>query len=149
MFWEEKIANLKKVTDPADFKVPFTDWAEVLKKIEDKFVLKENGNYSFSNWEGRIKGQKHIKRIGSANITGELEGLNPSQNYWVILSKNNSGLKNLVYDCKPTAIKTLIGLWEGDFYIVDKKYHWLAFFESDRSQIEIFKSGDFETPFDQ
>ena len=42
MYWEEKIDRLKKETDPTDFKVPFTDWSTILKKIEDKFIIKEN-----------------------------------------------------------------------------------------------------------
>ena len=49
MFWEEKIDLLKRETDPEDFKVPFTSSAVVLKKIEDKFIVRQDSSYHFSN----------------------------------------------------------------------------------------------------
>lgn len=36
MHWDEKIDKLRKETGPDEFKVPFTDWSTILKKIEDK-----------------------------------------------------------------------------------------------------------------
>lgn len=152
MYWEEKIDRLKKDTDPNDFKVPFTDWSTILKKIEDKFVIKENSDYSdfvFSNWDSRLKEKRQIKKILTVNIAGECDKFDSNQNYWVVLTRDKADFKNLVYDSKPTVMKTLIGLWGGDFYIVDKKYNWLTYFKRDDTDTEVFKSGDLVTPLDK
>lgn len=149
MYWEEKIDRLKKEVDPTDFKVPFTDWSTILKKIEDKFVIKENSDFPFSNWDNRLKEKKPINKILTANINDELNKLDSSQNYWMVLTKDKPDFKNLVYDSKLTVIKILSGLWHGDFYIVDKKYNWLTYFKRDTIDTEVFKSGDSVTPLDK
>lgn len=149
MFWEEKIERLKKETDSTDFKVPFTDWSTILKKIEDKFVAKENSDFTFSNWDNRIKNKVKIKGILTANIDNELDRLDQQQNYWIVLTKDRANFKNIVYDSKPTVIKKLNRLWDGNFYIVDKKYNWLTCFKRGEVDIEIFKSGNTITPFDK
>jgi len=149
MFWEEKIERLKKETDPTDFKVPFTDWSTILKKIEDKFVIKDNSDFTFSNWDNRIKNKTKIKDILTTNIDNELDRLDPKENYWTVLTKDKTDFKNLVYDSKPAVIKKLNGLWDGDFYMVDKKYNWLIYFKRDKADTEVFKSGDSLTPLDR
>ncbi len=149
MFWEEKIERLKKETDSTDFKVTFTDWSTILKKIEDKFVVKENSDFTLSNWDNRIKNKIKIKDILTANIDNELDRLDPQENYWTVLTRDKADFKNLVYDSKPEVIKKLNGLWDGDFYIVDKKYNWLTYFKRDKTDTEVFKSGDTITPLDK
>ena len=149
MFWEEKIDRLKKEVDPTDFKVPFTNGSKILKKIEGKFVIKENSNITFSSWDSRLKGKTQIKKILTANIDGELERLDLNKNYWIVLARDKADFKNLVYDSKPTVIKILSGLWDGDFYIVDKKYNWLTYFKRDTTNTEIFKSKNSMTPLDE
>jgi hypothetical protein len=149
MHWEEKIDKLKKETDPADFKVPFTDWSTILKKIEDRFVIKENSDFHFSNWDNRLKDKRQIKTILTTNFDGELERLDSNKNYWIVLTKDKADFKNLVYESKPTVIKTLSRLWNGDFYIVDKKYNWLIYFKRYNTDTEVFKSGDSQTPLDK
>ncbi|MGR3812243.1 DUF6756 family protein [Jiulongibacter sp. NS-SX5] len=149
MYWEEKIDKIKKESDPRNFKVPFTDWSIILKKIESKFVKKENSDFIFSNWDYRLKEKRHIKTILTASIDGELDRLDSSQNYWLVLTRDKANFKNLVYDCKPTVIKILIELWKADFYIVDKRYTWLVYFKRHEADTEIFKSGGLVTPFDK
>ena len=149
MHWEEKIDRLKKETDPKDFKVPFTDWSRILKKIEDKFIVKENADFNFSNWDSRLKEKRQIKKILTANIDVELDKLDSNQNYWIVLTKDKVDFESLVYDTKPTLIKVLSGLWDGAFCIVDKKYNWLTYFKRNNTNTEIFRSGDFETRSDK
>ena len=149
MYWQEKIDRLKKETAPKDFKVPFTNWSTILKKIEDKFVIKGNFNLTFSNWDSRLKEKRPVRKILTANIDNELDKFDPNQNYWIVLARNQADFKNLVYDSKPTGIKILSGLWDGDFYIVDKKYNWLTYFKRDTTETEVFKSGDYVTPLDK
>jgi hypothetical protein len=149
MFWEEKIERLKKETDSTDFKVPFTDWSTILKKIEDKFIVKENSDFTFSNWDNRIKNKIKIKDILTAHIDNDLNRLDQQENYWTVLTKDKADFKNMVYDSKPGVIKKLNTLWDGDFYIVDKKYNWLTFFKRNKTDTEVFKSGDTKTPLDK
>jgi hypothetical protein len=149
MYWEEKIDKLKKDTDPKDFRVPFTDWSTILKKIEDKYIVKENSNYTFSNWADRLKDKKKVKDLLTVNIDNELNNLDDYQNYWVVLTGNKADSKNLVYDSKPKVIARLVGLWREDFYIVDKSYNWLIYFKNNADSTEVYKSGDTVTPFDK
>src|SRR3989337_2058532 len=93
MFWEEKIDRLKKEIDSKDFKVPFTDWSAILKNVEDKFIVKENSNYSFLNWADRLKDKRKIKELRTGDIENALVELNPDQNYWIVLAGDNSATK--------------------------------------------------------
>ena len=149
MYWEEKIDRLKKEVKSTDFKVPFMDWSTILKKIEDKFVIKETSDFRFSDWVRRLKEKRQIKSILTANIDIELNKFDPSQNYWVVLTRDKAKFRNLGYDSKPIVIKILSRLWDGDFCVVDKKYKWLSYFKRNNTDTEIFKSGDFETPLDK
>ncbi|HEY5824022.1 MAG TPA: DUF6756 family protein [Cyclobacteriaceae bacterium] len=149
MHWDEKIDKLKKETDPDDFKVPFTDWSTILKKIEDKFIVKENSNYVFSNWADRLKDKEKIKELKTVDLEAEVAKLTPEQNYWIVLTGDNSATKNLVYDGKPGVILKLLQLRDGDFYIGDKKYNWLTYFKCNQTDIEVFRSGDQQTPWDK
>jgi len=149
MFWEEKIDRLKKETDPADFKVPFTDWQTILKKIEDKFVAKEDSNYRFSNWETRLKDKTKLKELLTVTIDNELDKLDPKQNYWIVLTNDSVDFKNLVYDCTPDVTKKLCRLWGRNFYIVHKKYNWLTYFKVDYLDTTVFKSGESITPLEK
>jgi hypothetical protein len=149
MLWEEKIERLKKEIDPTDFRIPFMDWSVILKKIEDKFVIKETSDFTFSNWDSRLKERRQMKKILTANIDIELDKFDPNQNYWIVLTGDKADFKNLVYGSKPSVIKILSRLWDGDFYIVDKKYNWLTYFKRGNTDTEVFKAGDFVTPLDK
>ena len=41
MYWEEHIDLLKRKFGLKDFKVPFNDWKEILKRIESNFIRNE------------------------------------------------------------------------------------------------------------
>jgi hypothetical protein len=148
MVWEEKIDRLKSENDPKDFRVPFTGASTILNNVEAKFVIKDNSNYRFSNWADRIKDKQKIRNVRKADLDTELIKLNPDNNYWVVLSGRNPSTKNLIYDSKPSVISKLVRLRDDDFYIVDKKYHWLAYFKFNQTDIDVFKSGDKQTPWD-
>ncbi len=147
MFWEERIDQLKEIIDSRDFRVPYSDGSDILKKIEDKFIVTSNTNYHFSNWAERIKSKTRVKNVLTSNLIKEFKNLAPNKNYWVVLSGDDVGSKNLVYDCKPPVIADLIKLWGKDFYIVDKKYSWLVYFRYNEGNIEIYKSGENEKEF--
>lgn len=124
MLWEEKIEYFKKVNAVKDFSVPFTVWSEILKKIEDSFSIAYDARYPLTNWQEKISGLKEITDTDKENL------LQSDANYWVVIPDLRPNGHNLVYDCKATLINDFIKLHSGDYYIVDKKYTWLVYYES-------------------
>jgi hypothetical protein len=151
MYWERKISLLKEQFPPSDFRDPFIDWSEILKKIEIPFIIKKNGNHPFKNWAKNIKSEQLLRTIPQQNIGEELEKLNPAQNYWVVFVMGDLTTgKQEVYDCKPDPLRLLLEGFPWSYFIVDKRYAWLAFFkrDHDKQEISIIKSGSSPTPFD-
>jgi hypothetical protein len=151
MFWEEKIDRLKKIFPDSDFRNPFTDWSDILRTIEAKFIIKEDSAYHFTNWADRIKERTPVRTIPRQMIHEEIAKLDRGQNYWLVITTDDTPTaKHLVYDCKTNALEAILSMIAGDFYIVEKKYGWLAYFKKDsvNGRVEIIKSTGRETPFD-
>ena len=151
MYLEEKIDQLTKQFNQLDFSVPFTGWVEVMKKIESRFIIKQNSNNHFCNWADNIKYKTTIKTLCFTNFNS-LAQLNENENYWIIVVIGNVPTsRHYIYNAKPKAIQALISLASYDFYIVDKKYHWLSYFRRDSvtNTITLYRSGDNRTPFDE
>lgn len=110
VLWEEKIERLKKDLGK-DFRVPFVGWAQILASIEKHFVI-ENPNFRFHSWDDRLKAKQEVKVILTDHIEAELNKLDPSQYYWMILSTMTPASHNLVYDTKIKGIQDLQILWE-------------------------------------
>lgn len=132
MYWEERIDWIRQAYQlaPADFKVHHTDWVDIMQKIEAKFVVKQNANQHFNHWSDNLKGQKvnldlncHHRQFFDALFNEEI-------NYWfVLLYSNAPSAKHLLYDCKLKVIDILLTYKPNrDFFIIDKKYHWLYYF---------------------
>ncbi len=152
MYWEEKVDRLKKEFSSSDFGIPFTEWQDIFKKIEANFIIKNNSNFQHTNWSGCIKHKNLIKQTSTRTLSSELDKLDRDKNYWAVLTIGTQPTaKQLIYDCKPTVISRLAMLSGADFYIVDKKYAWLSYFhiDNDKQEIEIYKSVDGVTPFDE
>lgn len=151
MLWEEKIDRLKKQFDSTQFRVPFADWPEILKKIESKFIVKKDSNYEFTNWTENIKNKIFIQSLNLKSLPDQIDRINENQNCFVVVVMNNGPTgKQYVYDCRPKAISVLTSIASGDFFIIDKKLGWLTYFERDNAsfRFSIYKSGDGKTPFD-
>jgi hypothetical protein len=151
MYWQEKTDILKKKFRQSDFRDPFNDWPEVLKKIEEKFIVRTNSNYHFSNWRDNLKNRIYLRTIPRQGIYTELKKLNKDVNFWVVVTFGNDPTSNnWVYDCKIYSMEALLSIASGDFYIVEKKYKWMVFFEMDREKEEVAltKNGNSQTPFD-
>lgn len=151
MYWEEKIDLLKQKFTPTDFRVPFTDWAEVMKKIESRFIVKQDSNTHFNHWSENIKQRTLIKTFPALGLNNLLEQLKEDENYWAVaLAGVSANSKHYIYDCKPKAIEALVSFTPHDFFIVDKKYQWFTYFQQDstRGEINIYKSNGATTPFD-
>lgn len=151
MYWQEKIDILKKKFPQTDFRNPFMDWPKILKKMEAKFIIKENTNFHFTNWAGRLKNKVLVKTIIHQSIYQEIKKLSPDTNYWVVIVYGDYPTsKHLVYDCKLNSLEALLGFTIGDFYIIDKKYNWLSYFKIDREKgkVSLFKTANSMTPFE-
>jgi hypothetical protein len=149
MYWEEHIDILKKRFLQSDFQDHYTDWPTILRSIESKFIVKRDSNYHFTNWIDNIKNQSLIRTIPRDKIKAELDKLNSTTNYWLVVTGNTPTSKLLVYDCKLTPMNAIISLTKDHFFIIDKKYKWLVFFQADNDQVSLIKSANGETPFDK
>ena len=146
MFWEEKIDLIAKKHGPDGFKNPFTAWPEILKNIEDRFIIK---TYD-SNWEDNIKGRRELATIEIKELDTILSSLPNDANYWLVMMMGDyPTAKRLVYDCNTAALKDVVSLNKFDFYIVDKKYSWLIYFKCSGEKIAMFKSGVGNSPLDK
>lgn len=150
MFWEEKIEHIKKEFTQAEFSFPFHDWVNIMKKIEDRFLTKENPGYHFSNWGNQIKHTALITSMDMERLLTTLALLSDTSNYWiVIVSDRSSTGKHYLYDCGLKSMRRLVTLEKNSFFIVDKKYGWFVYFDLNQStHFNIFKSGHAATPFD-
>jgi hypothetical protein len=159
MFFDEKIAVLKKKFSNAEFSIPFSDGSQVLKSIEKKFIVVKDLQKDLNNlrqhhncWAENIKHLVELKTIELHDTQNLLSRLDTGLNYWIVLVMGAlSASRHMVYNCKPVAIAALISLTQEDFYVVDKKYRWLTYFKVDRQKgnLIIYKSGQATTPFEE
>lgn len=158
MYFEEHIERLKREFPSSDFRVPFTDATEVLRKIEKKFIkvkdiqtdLNNIGQYC-SNWTENLKNKTELRNINIFQIEEYLNRLDKDKKYWTILARRNNSLtKHYIYDTKLNSMMALLNIRLDDFFIADKKYEWLICFQIDtEKQTSImYKSGENKTPFD-
>jgi hypothetical protein len=146
MFWEEKLDLITKKHGPNGFKNPFTSWPEILKSIEDKFIIKAHD----FNWEDNIKRKEELATIEIKELDAILSSLSNDANYWLVMMMGDyPSAKRLIYDCNTAALKDLIILSKYDFYIVEKKYNWLTYFKFNAERITLYKSGIAISPFDK
>lgn len=125
MFWEEKIEHFKKLNSTKDFNVPFTSWSKILKKIEDVFSITYDKRYPLTNWKERVKGLSEMSSVNIENL------LLSDINYWVVITNFRPTGHNLVYDCNASLIKSFVKMHDNDYYIVDKKYSWLVYYNKE------------------
>lgn len=150
MFWEDRVDWMTKRYGASEFKVPFTYWVDILKKIEAKFII-DDLNYHFSAWSGRIRNKIKLAEIDRKRLEGYLEQLSDSTNYWVVLASSENS-KHYVYDCGINPLITLALFSRGNFYIIDKRYSWFVAFDinanTEADVVYVYKSGPGTTPFD-
>ncbi len=157
MTFEEKIDRLKHKFPELDFKDPFIYGIEILKSIERKFIVTKDVRYDLNNlrpdyakWSENIKNKIEIISIDTKDLNQWLIKLDPNSNFWIVLTPGpvTSG-KNLVFDCKPNALVDLYYMTQMSFFLVDKKYSWLLFFELGKMKTTtIYKSGIGFAPFE-
>jgi hypothetical protein len=125
MLWEVEIEHFKRKHPAKDFSIPFTVGTEILKKIEDAFSIIYDKRYPLANWQKRVSGLQEMQTIDSNKV------FQSYANYWIVIEDLRPNGHNLVYDCKGTLILSFAEMLGGDYYIVDKKYSWLIYYDSE------------------
>lgn len=147
MFWQEKIDQIKKTVSRGDFRDPYTEGLDILKRIHDKFLTtgKLDYNEGFVNWTSGRKDKIELRELPLANLGLELAKLDQAQNYWIVLVSTR--LDSIVYEAKPGVIRTLATQWKESFYVGDKKYNWLVQFKRVPQGFGVFVGGGMATPW--
>lgn len=65
MYWEEHIDRLNKSYSSAEFSVPYSNWVDIMKKIENSFMIKTTSQYHFCNWADSIKNKIELSVLGN------------------------------------------------------------------------------------
>lgn len=147
--WQEKIDLLQKNFTPKEFHVLFTDGANILKRIERRFIVKQDATYILTNWADNMKNRRFVHEIAATNFPGIFNLLKHNQAYWfVALIGSGPTSRQYVYSGVPKALQSLASLTSNDFFIVDKQLCWFLYFRRSGDKIEVYKSGEAKTPLD-
>lgn len=149
MYWEEKIDLLARQVGPVSLNRHFTDWAGILKRMEDRFMNIDAPSRRFSNWPDVLKSPILIRTTNREEICDEIGKLDPDCSYWAVFVRGDyPTAKHVVFECKPSVIEAILAITRGDFFIGDKKYNWLVHFKVTMDErVSLIKSGGSPTPF--
>lgn len=108
--------------------VHLTDWLEVFKKIEARFIKKYNTNTKFNWWWENLKDDNirfMIPEIAGYNYLHYL--VNPHEKLYLVISDSDRDpTKQWIYEGYIAPIQyVLSNLSKVEYYIVSKKYDWL------------------------
>ena len=139
MYIEEKIEELKKIYVSDDFRVPYTSFKSVIRKIESGFVKRFEGNQFYNTWFENLKHTKEIKIYGKP-LDQFFEGLlTQDKNHWLVCSHGDAvNGRHILFDTKMNPALHLI-TWTDTkrFSVVDKKYGWLVSFKGSGARYEV------------
>jgi len=158
MWFHEHLARLKKYYSSKELRVPFVDGQSILKKIERHFihqhrvvddVTKFRYHYYERRWSCDMKRKVRVDNFPMGNIYDWIDRLDKDTNYWMVLAFGETK-ENQVFDCKPKAMQSLYSISRIDFFVIHKKYQWLAYFGHDKEndQFVFYRSGDTLTEFE-
>ncbi|QHS60541.1 hypothetical protein [Chitinophaga agri] len=150
MFWEERLEYIKNKLGPAEFTDPFTAGVGILKKIDDRFFIRDP-NYFLTHWTDRIRHKVAVGSTAKGNLWSMLKLLPDTSNYWwVPVYEAYPDCKPHVYNCSVRAIKWLLTYHIEGFFIVDKHYNWCLYCcrRKEEQTMEVFKAGNGITPLD-
>lgn len=122
-----------------------------MKKMEARFVISSKPFYRNTSWSEGLKERDVLRKIAYEAVPTAVSTLDPAANYWVVIVKGDTSMaQQLVYDCKPAPMVQLIAIAPGNFFIGDKKYQWLVYFDINRTEnmVTLIKAGSSPTPFD-
>ncbi|QBH95395.1 hypothetical protein EKN56_02630 [Limnobaculum zhutongyuii] len=149
MYWQEKIHRLKQQYPAPQFNDPFWRGKNIIATIAQTFFhFSQEDIYSHKLDATKIKNRELIKTCPTKTLyQEEIVKLPENVNYWLLLMNPPMGAECQIYDCQKNALRELLylssGASEPQFYIIDKKYQWLVFFNVNRQQdvVTLYKSG--------
>jgi hypothetical protein len=158
MYFEEYLERLKQQFPMADFSIPYLAGTTILRKIEKNFIKVKDLREDYhllaqycSHWADNMKNKVALRTVQLYPSDGWLAHLDPGVNYWTVLARRQQPMvKHSIFDTKPNAMRHLVSRHQDDFFIADKRYAWLVYFEVEvqKNTAFIHKSGDAPTPFD-
>lgn len=156
MWFHEHLDRLTKYYSQKDLSVPFINANSILKKIESRFIyqkrvvddlnaLTHHHNYWFNDMKRKVE----VTSLAYGHIYDWIERLDMDTNYWMVITFGEAS-KHMVFNCKPWAMASLYAVSGSDFFVIDKKYKWLACFDADveRQEFVFYRSGDALTDFE-
>ncbi|HCO67031.1 MAG TPA: hypothetical protein DIT04_04630 [Dysgonomonas sp.] len=139
MYWQEKLDIIKKKYPSPVFRDMFRAGGDIVEKIIHKFHNATYQTFTQSdNPKDLLKSCELVKETCILDLENYLYQLEDNVNYWFFLLDTPMGNRFQVYDCRKAPLIELYYLASVQdnmkFYIVDKKYEWLLFFELDRKE---------------
>lgn len=134
MYWEGKIDLLKQHFPPEEFRVPFSDSREIIQKIKSRFV-NDAPWHPNKLWSVSLKGKTRVTYLPFEQVRDYLLALDDGPVYWVVVIR--AGIQ-YVYHANEAATLHLAAMSQGDFFVVDKKYKWMLFFERAKDGYEVY-----------
>jgi hypothetical protein len=150
MSWPEYIDRIQQRYPEPAFRVPYADWKGILKKIEERFIIKNISTRDINHRYKQLKNKVELQRIprNAEALREVLAKLNVHQNYWVLIEMSSyPQVVYYVYDCAVKPLWELIGLTHYSFSIIDKHYNWMANFETTDTDEIMVSSVNSSTPF--
>jgi hypothetical protein len=154
MYWNEKIQIMQNKFSSVEFKDPFYNGAIIIKKIMSKFHNVKHF-HQIDDKENFVINKNFIKECSVKNFyRNEMEKLEQSINYYLLLIDIPMGNGEKIYDCQKDALRYLLylssELEKQRFYILDKKYNWLNYFvrNNGTGTVKMYKYGNVNTIFD-
>jgi len=103
------------------------EWPEIMKKIEESFIIKKNSNIKFNRWWENLKEPQYGINVDSHPFHCINQLIDGNEKIWfVACDSNNDPSKFWLFQgyIKPI-LKLLDEHYRFEFYLVSKKYEWL------------------------
>ena len=96
-------------------------------------------------------GHPVFRSLDGTDLPELINGLDPNTNYWAVIAFGDYPTAHqYLYDCRPDALLALLAMAPANFFIGDKKYRWLVYFQVDQKEntVALINVGGSPTPFD-
>lgn len=128
--------EMRLLASARDFKVPddkfdvigIHDWPDIFKKIEAKFIVKENTNTRFNWWWDNLKSDRFSLEFPNDDAWTYLDQLiDKSEKVWFIAcDSSRDPSKYWLFEGFIEPIQQILGRLNAfEYYLVSKKYDWL------------------------
>jgi len=119
--------NLGIPSDQFD-SVGIYEWPEIFKKIESRFIMRENTNTKFNWWWENLKKDSISLSFPNNDAWKYLQVIiDKNEKVWFVAGDTKRDSAKLwLFEGKIEQIQQIIGqLYHFEYYLVSKKYEWL------------------------